>query len=160
MQSEELATGAVEVLAGMLPAIVDSDVRAGTEAAVSHLYELVRQRLVMDGRPAAFDGFAMNPVNSSLVHDLLRQAIENDPAFADALVDAVDQARRAVPQSPSTTVNFHGRNRGPVNVAGRNIITNIAQGNARVGVQGVHHGSLYQGHVPGRPDAGEPEEEA
>ncbi len=77
-----------------LPAIADGD------AALGDLYDLVRGRLVRDGREAAFTAYATNPDNNALVQDLLRHAAETDAAFAAALLDAVDRAQLTAPAPP------------------------------------------------------------
>ncbi|MER7541534.1 hypothetical protein ABTW95_00840 [Spirillospora sp. NPDC127506] len=124
MHANELATTAVEVLAARLPGISDGSVRADGDPALADLYDLVRGRLVRDGRQAAFTAYTTDPGNSSLVQDLLRHAAETDAAFAAALRDAVGRARSAAPASSwssrVTLSNVTGRG---ITAAGRDITT-------------------------------------
>lgn len=123
MHANELATTAVEVLAAQLPGIADGSVRTGGDAALADLYQLVRERLLRDGRQAAFTAYSTNPGNSSLVQDLLRHAAETDAVFAAALRDAVGRAQRAAPASSwSSTLSLNNVT-GAFTAAGRDITT-------------------------------------
>jgi hypothetical protein len=118
MHADELATTAVAVLGARLPAIADGD------AALGDLYDLVRGRLVRDGREAAFTAYATNPDNNALVQDLLRHAAETDAAFAAALLDAVDRAQRTAPAPPGSSSVSMRNVSGTITAAGRDITTN------------------------------------
>ncbi|MES9537810.1 hypothetical protein [Actinomadura sp. NPDC000600] len=127
MHANELATTAVEVLADELPGIADGAARARGDAALADLYDLVRQRLVRDGRHSAFAAYTMNPRNNALVQDVLRQAAETDAAFAAALLDAVRRAHGSAPgpsRSSGVSTGDIGSVTGSITAAGRDINDN------------------------------------
>ncbi|NDU71039.1 hypothetical protein GWI34_00150 [Actinomadura sp. DSM 109109] len=129
MHANELATTAVVVLAAELPGLADGAVRARGDAALADLYDLVRGRLVREGRQSAFAAYTADPRNNALVQDVLRQAAETDGAFAAALRDAVGRAHRSAPSSSSSSSanlrfdSFRGFV-GSVTAAGRDIVNN------------------------------------
>jgi hypothetical protein len=124
LHANELATTAVEVLAKELPSIADGAARARGDAALADLYDLVRERLVRDGRHSAFAAYTTNPANNALVQDVLRQAAETDAAFAADLLVAVRRADRSAPGPfPSSGVRTGdiGSFSGSFTAAGRDI---------------------------------------
>ncbi|WP_030439569.1 hypothetical protein [Actinoplanes subtropicus] len=109
MEPFALVNQAIDLLAAHLPSA------AQVENAAAHgLYRLIADRLGRRNESEAMTEFVDSPRNNALVKRLVREAVRDDPQFAEELARAV--AAVAAPAVSATVVHQSG------NVAGGDIV--------------------------------------
>jgi len=109
MEPFALVNQAIDLLAAHLPSA------AQVENAAAHgLYQLIADCLGKQDESEAMTEFVDNPRNNALVKRLVRQAVRDDPAFADDLARAMTAV--AAPSVSTNVVHQSG------NVAGGDIV--------------------------------------
>jgi hypothetical protein len=126
MQLTDLVAQAITVVSSYLAVVAARGIDAAQGVAARALAELVGERLRQDGHGSAWEVFARDQRDASLVQYLLQQALESDASFRArfdaAAQQAIAEAGRAVSRAVSAT--------GP---GGNQVGDNLAVGGDYVG---------------------------
>jgi hypothetical protein len=108
MQVSDLVTQATAVLSSYMAAIASQGIDAARRVAAEALSQMVAERLRLDGHGSAWDAFARDQQNDSVVQYLLQQSSVKDDNFREKLQDAVMRASSEGNGIGQQTVNATG----------------------------------------------------